>query len=519
MWRLIINLWIPLKNKSKIVFLSLNRFFILSVLCSLIFTQDSGKYHTITGKITYVTAGSFYINTGRSEGISIGDLAKVYRENQKIGLGEISNISSKSAVCKIVEGTDFFKGDRVEILVIRKTTTESPPQPEPISGVISPELKSRVNGSITAKALYENNGNGQSYSQQRSFFSMNTHNIARLPVSVSAYGNLYMTSTGGEAVSPQINQMDIQYTQAIGNWKISAGRLINMSSTGSGATDGIRVSRESKAYHVSVITGIWDSPSGKKDFKNTVSVRWKEALFSLASLGMDIITQKNENHLDDFISVRSTILSARKWRGSVNGVFHFFDGSDIRFDPKLVNVGFSWYYSPEITTILLYNSTVGTGILGGYSNIQSQSLRNSSITSSIRYEFNPLLRTTFSSSLHQLEGNGDGHSFSLLLEQDCWSKHMVDLSVFSDYYASNFYRTYLFKTAISKRTDMWRTRCEVHVLNQKYRANNQKQHTYILLLDASRKMGKMAYLGSRIEFAATQGFLETYFAVDYSWRF
>ncbi len=499
--------------------LSLNRISILLILCTLLFNQDSGKYHTVTGEITYVTTGNFYINTGKNEGVSIGDPVQVYRENQKIGEGEISNISSKSAVCKIVEGTDFLKGDRVKIIVIRLITTESLPQPEAISGVTGPKLKSTINGSVTAKALYENNGNGQSYSQQRSFFSVNTHNIARLPVSVSAYGNLYMTSTGGEAVSPQINQLDIQYTQAIGNWQISAGRLMDMSSAGSGATDGIRVSRESKAYHVSVITGIWDSPSGKKDFKNTISVRWKEAPFRLSSLGMDIITQKHENHLDDFLSVRSTILKARKWRGSINGLFHLFDGTDIRFDPKLINVGFSWYYSPEITTILLYNSTVGTGILGGYSNIQSQSLRNSSVTSSIRYEFNPMLRTKFSSSLHQLEGNGDGHSLSLLLEQDRWSKHMVDLSVFSDYYASNFYRTYLFKTAISKRTDMWRTRCEVHVLNQKYRANNQKQHTYILLLDASRKMGEMAYLGSRIEFAATQGFLETYFSMDYSWRF
>ncbi|MFQ6610079.1 MAG: hypothetical protein ACE5D7_04690 [Fidelibacterota bacterium] len=494
----------------------------LFLLLTVLYSQDSesGMYKTVSGKITYISVENFYIDVGKSNGVSIGDLVRVYRENSKIGEAEVTNISSKSAVCRIITGDGFQLDDRIEILVLNTTREELPAVTSKIVPVeTTPTKLPKITGNITSKLLYESNGENQTYSQQRTSYSFSTQSVGRFPISITGFGNLYISSSGEKTISPNLNQMEIQYDKNAGNWEFSIGRFMNMTSNGSSAADGVKVTTNTENLFFSVAAGIWDTPSGKRDFKNSITVRWKKAPLRLSYLMMSIISQRNDKYMDEYLSFQTTLLRQNKWRGSFGGLFQFYDGTNFGFDHRRINAGLSWQYSSAITTMISYNASVGTGTLGGYSSDQVLNDETSALTSSIKYEFNPLLRMTFSTSLRKLLNTGKGHSFSLLLEKERVTNYLVDLSVFSDFYTSKFYRSYLIKSAISKRFGGWHLRSGFQVVNQSFRVNNENLYTSILTFDSTRRFRSNVFLGSRIELASSHGTVESYVSIDYSWRF
>ena len=502
---------------------SIKGIFILMIFISVSVSQstDIGKYTSMFGEITYVTTEVFYINVGTKDDVSIGDRVMIYRSDRYMGRGEITHISSKTAVCRLIDGNEVQTGDKIEIQVARKSPSgsEAIPVPEGAPAVAEPVKKVKIDGSITAKLLHDNNGAGGSYTRQQTYFSFNSRGIAGIPLTISATGNMNLTTRENASVSPQMNQLDFRYEKSVGIWQLSAGRMMDMTSSGAGSTDGFRLSGDISTLMLSIVTGIWDSPTGKKDFKNTVSVRWKKAPLHLSSLSMDVISRKYDQQVDEFFAFNSTLIRSQKWRGSAQGLVHVFDGRIFRFTPRQMNIGVNWNYSQKFMAALFYHSTSGTGMVGGYSPDLSLNVNNRSVTASIRYEFDPEFRTTFSSTLHQVDGNGNGHQFSIIAEQDRWSRYSADFSVGADFFTSKFYRSYLLKTGASKRINQWNAKSEIRILNQTYRPDSRTIYSIQCFAGVSRKMMKNNYLGARIEISISENIWDTYFAVDYTLKF
>ena len=79
----------------------------------------------ITGAVTYVATGNFYMDAGRLKGVAADDTVMVTRNSKPVGVGVVTAVSSASAVAKILSQTSpIAVGDSVK--EVKEVVIEEP---------------------------------------------------------------------------------------------------------------------------------------------------------------------------------------------------------------------------------------------------------------------------------------------------------------------------------------------------------------------------------------------------------
>jgi len=223
------------------------------------------KGKSISGKVTYIAAGSVYTSLGREQGVTDSLRMVVFLENDTLAMIQIFALSSKSSVCRIIESRKQFRiGDSVkailqvlppeQTLILKEQDTtvfvaKKIKQSIPLTG-LSQESSSfiKVRGRISAQystVLYEHS----SQNIQQSGLVINLHGEADgMPLKFEMYGNLRTTARGntglltsGSNNDSRIYRLSLEYDDQTSIF--SLGRILLFYVPSIGYIDGVSTAR------------------------------------------------------------------------------------------------------------------------------------------------------------------------------------------------------------------------------------------------------------------------------------
>jgi hypothetical protein len=264
------------------------------ILCVIFVLCATAKEKTISGKITYIAAGSVYTSIGREQGLTDSLRVIVFLENDTLAVLQIFALSSKSSVCRIIESRKPFRvGDSVETilqipspekaLTITAQDTSAfvakeikPTKSFPVLSQESPSLI-KVQGRMSVQyntMLFD-------YSPlnfQQSGLVINLHGeVTGMPLKFEMYGNLRTTArgntglfTGGSKNDSRIYRMSLEYDDQTSI--LTLGRILLSYVPSIGYIDGVSIARRFD----NVITGasIGFQPSANLQAPSTMNKKF-----------------------------------------------------------------------------------------------------------------------------------------------------------------------------------------------------------------------------------------------------
>lgn len=187
----------------------MERTLIILSLVFILFITTSGK--TISGKITYIAAGSVYTSLGREQGVTDSSRVIVFQENDTLAVLQVFALSSKSSVCRIIESRKQVRvGNSVETILqiplsdeplplVKQDSTAfiaqeiTPSKPLPVFSQKNPsfiKMKGRISMQYNTM-LFESSA--QNF--QQSGLVINLHGEATgMPIKFEMYGNIRTTA-------------------------------------------------------------------------------------------------------------------------------------------------------------------------------------------------------------------------------------------------------------------------------------------------------------------------------------
>jgi hypothetical protein len=229
----------------------------------VLFVSTKGKI--ISGKVTYIAAGSVYTSLGREQGAIDSLSVAVFLENDTLAVIQVFAISSKSSVCRIIEPRKQFSiGDSVKAIIQELSTEKTLPiKEEDTTAFVAKEIKPsrplpglshenssfmKVRGRISAQysaVLFEHT----SQNIQQSGLVINLHGEAdEMPLKFEMYGNLRTTSRGNAGIfagssknDSRIYRMSLEYDDETSI--LSLGRILLFHVPSIGYIDGVSAAR------------------------------------------------------------------------------------------------------------------------------------------------------------------------------------------------------------------------------------------------------------------------------------
>jgi hypothetical protein len=195
----------------------------------------TAKGKIISGKVTYIAAGSVYTSLGRELGITDSLQMVIYQNNDTLAVLQVFALSSKSSVCRIIESRKQFRiGDSVETIlqtpppektlpIVKQDTAAfvakeiKPLKPLPILSQENPSFI-KVKGRMSMQyntMLFDYS----SQNIQQSSLVINLHGEATgMPLKFEMYGNLRTTARGNTGLfagssknDSRIYRMSLEY--------------------------------------------------------------------------------------------------------------------------------------------------------------------------------------------------------------------------------------------------------------------------------------------------------------------
>ena len=223
------------------------------------------KGKIISGKVTYIGAGSVYTSLGREQGVTDSLQVAVFQGNDTLALLQVFALSSKSSVCRIIDLKKQIQvGDSVETIlrmpllektlpVVRQDTAAfvikeiKPSKPLAILPQENPSFI-KVKGRMSVQyntVLFDYS----SLNIQQGGLVMNLHGEALgVPLKFEMYGNLRRTARGNTGLfanssknDSRIYRMSLEYDDQI--TVLSLGRIFLLYVPSIGYIDGASIAR------------------------------------------------------------------------------------------------------------------------------------------------------------------------------------------------------------------------------------------------------------------------------------
>jgi hypothetical protein len=235
------------------------------ILCMFFVLCVTAKGKIISGKVTYIAAGSVYTSLGREHGVTDSLRVVVFLENDTLAVLQVFALSSKSSVCRIIESRKQFRvGDSVEtILQVPPPEKALPIVGQDTAAFVSKEIKPskplpilpqenpsfiKVKGRISVQyntMLFDYS----SLNIQQGGLVMNLHGEATgIPLKFEMYGNLRTTSRGNTGLfasnsknDSRIYRMSLEYDDQ--TTILSLGRILLFYVPSIGYIDGVSFAR------------------------------------------------------------------------------------------------------------------------------------------------------------------------------------------------------------------------------------------------------------------------------------
>lgn len=260
-------------------FFSTRSIAVLVFLCCVLHITQAQTLHT--GKITYVTSTSAYVNLGTRQGFDIGDTLTVSKSGKRIATLIVTNLSSSSLVTTVVSKTaTIIEGDLVEGRTRKREAIPAPENEDTLTTVVSVvkeepksviltttmrELPFSVRGRVSLQyyALMSNQTVGMDFSQPALALNLSADNLFSLPLQMVLYSNhrydarttTKRPSSVVEPLTHRIHQISLQYGRADGPLNATVGRFIAPVVGGIGSFDGAMIVARNEGWEAGMAVG------------------------------------------------------------------------------------------------------------------------------------------------------------------------------------------------------------------------------------------------------------------------
>lgn len=236
-----------------------------------------------SGKLTYVTSATAYVDLGMNNGFDVGDTLRVTKNGSTLVVLVVTNVASKSMATRIVSKNGLIKdGDAVagaarhtaerrQAQVKSDTTTSHVPAITETKSAVSSSGQTplsdgtQIHGRVSLQyyALASSTTSGFEFTQPAVVFSLNADNIFDMPLQFSLYSNhRYDARTQDKriGVTPdrlanRVYQFTLQYGKTDGPLGVSVGRFISPVVGGVGTFDGVMIASRTGNWEAGVVGG------------------------------------------------------------------------------------------------------------------------------------------------------------------------------------------------------------------------------------------------------------------------
>ncbi len=235
------------------------------ILCVCFVLCATAKEKTISGKVTYIAAGSVYTSLGREQRVIDSSRVIVFQGKDTLAVLQVFALSSKSSVCRIIESREQFRvGDSVETVLQTPPSEKALPlmeqdtsifvikeiKPSKLLPVVSQETPSFLK--VKGRVSMQYNTMSFDYSPQniqQSGLVINLHGeTTRMPLKFEMYGNLRTTARGNTGLfasssknDSRIYRMSLEYDDQTNI--LSLGRIFLFYVPSIGYIDGVSFAR------------------------------------------------------------------------------------------------------------------------------------------------------------------------------------------------------------------------------------------------------------------------------------
>ncbi len=246
---------------------------VLAVLLhSVIFAQD----RVLEGTVSFVTSSNVYVKFENTEDIKLGEVLRF----KGADCLKVSDKSSTSVVCTILEGCEIKNGDTVSYIVAAGNETTQPTSiTEPEDEGLPPETNVPSEASKSSSIYQENIRGRVSLASYNTFsdvrddrsifrtrFSLDANHIGDSKVSVQSYlvyrnFNTSSSDYDGRTSIFNVYNLNVRY-DATPDFSITAGRKINPKASSIGAVDGLQLEKYFGNFFAGLMGGF------RPDFEN-----------------------------------------------------------------------------------------------------------------------------------------------------------------------------------------------------------------------------------------------------------
>lgn len=258
-------------------FFSTKSLAVLVFLCCAVHITNTQTLHT--GKITYVTSTSAYVNLGTRQGFDVGDTLTVSKSRKHIATLIVTNLSSNSLVTTVVSKTaTIIEGDHVEGRTRKKlalpvpmnedtlttvvTVVKEEPKSVPTTTIMEQQFSVRGRVSMQYYALMSNQTVGMDFSQPALALNLSADNLFSLPLQMTLYSNHRYDArsttkrpSSVEPLSHRIHQISLQYGRVDGPLNVTVGRFIAPVVGGIGSFDGAMIVARNEGWEAGIAAG------------------------------------------------------------------------------------------------------------------------------------------------------------------------------------------------------------------------------------------------------------------------
>lgn len=245
--------------KNKFIFILL-----FALIGTVVYGQE--EVQLLKGTITFITSNNVYVKFDQTTLINVGDTLQISSRNGACLL--VTNKSSSSVVCSIVNNCEINRGDEVSFTIKRTKPINREEKPkqvvlnEPAAEIVEkPSLYAEhITGKISASTYSTLSNLRDDRHSVMSRFSLYAEHIADSKISLETYVNYRQNFLSEESDNDlktkflRVYDLSMRF-DADPTLAFVIGRKINPKTSSLGAIDGLQVEKQFGNYYVAAIAG------------------------------------------------------------------------------------------------------------------------------------------------------------------------------------------------------------------------------------------------------------------------
>lgn len=289
---------------------------IIIILVVSINCFGQGNKELLQGQVTFITSNNVYVKFDNTENITIGDTLMLKNDSILTNCLIVTNKSSISCVCKIINNCNLNKDELIyHHSIVRIKKKEKTPEFKSAATTLNSTetndsiiTKERIKGRISA-ASYSNIGNSDNSLHRTMYrFSLNADHIDNSKFSIETYLNYRQNFLPKESTSTQKKNYFNVYNLALRydarqDLSLIIGRKININASSLGAIDGLQAEKYFSNFYIGIIAGFRPDiynhgfNSDLLEYGTYIGLKTdNKKMYSKTTLG--ILEQKNNGYTD-----------------------------------------------------------------------------------------------------------------------------------------------------------------------------------------------------------------------------